>query len=90
MAQYKGMPSVQCAAKVQHADRQCHNRAIRGSTVCRKHGAALSVVKNAALVRTTIYDAIMLGDRRHPWTILADALHIADSLTRDVLVKVRT
>lgn len=81
------LPSVRCSGFSRSTGKPCRNLAIRGGTVCRSHGAQFPAVRDQADVRGTLASALSLGDRRHPWEILFDALHAADTLMRDARLR---
>ena len=64
---------------------QCENLAIHGAKVCRMHGAAAPQVRRKAAQRVALAEAMRFGDRRHPYEIMADALHLVDTTSRMLL-----
>jgi len=80
--------SVQCSATSKGSGQRCKRFAIRGGTVCVRHGGGAKQVRQKALERITIAQALATGDRRPPWAIIADAVHTADVLLLDVKMRV--
>src|SRR5262245_8882111 len=62
--------------------------AIRGATVCLKHGGGARQVRQKAAERVTLAQALAQGDRRPPFEVISDALHAADVIMRDVRARV--
>lgn len=78
-------PSVKCTARSKRTKKQCGLWAIPGLTVCRFHGGGAH--RDVAERRLTLA-TLLQNDRRPPWEVLLDAVHVADSLMRDARVKV--
>lgn len=68
-----------CKATARSGER-CKQPPIRGGAVCRYHGGHAPQVRRKAEQRLALAEVVRAGDRRHPWQVLLDALHVADSL----------
>jgi hypothetical protein len=79
----RGIPAIRCTASAKYRDGQpCRNWAIPGTVVCYVHGAAASQIERKAEVTMTLAQ-LMNDDPRHPWEVVLDATHVADSLMRE-------
>ena len=79
------MPAPQCSGMAITTGERCERKATRGATVCYKHGAGAPQVRAKATERVTLAVALARGDRRHPKEILADNLHLYDTLGRQLI-----
>lgn len=84
------IPPRKCSGTAQGTGERCERYAVVGSMVCYKHGAAAPQVKAAAEERVSLAEALASGDRRPPWVVMEDTLHIADVLMQQVLMDVRS
>lgn len=83
------IPPRKCSGTSQTTGGPCDKYAVVGAVVCYKHGAAAPQVKAAAEERVSLAEALASGDRRPPWVVMEDTLHIADVLMQQVLLDVR-
>lgn len=81
--------SQQCSATSKRSGEQCRRLATKGTHVCMMHGAASARVKTAAAKRVALAEALARGEKRHPWEVLEDALHSADTLMADAMAGVQ-
>lgn len=79
MGHERPIPSVRCSAKAHSTGEPCKRYAVPGSTVCHFHGAKASQVQAKAATTETMA-TLMARDRRHPWEVVLDATHLADTL----------
>lgn len=84
----KLIPPVMCTGTNTQGN-PCEKWANVGATVCNTHGAAAPQVQAAAERRISLAEALANGDRRPPWEILEDCLHIVDMVLQDVVLEVR-
>lgn len=84
------IPPRKCSGTSQTTGGPCEKYAVIGATVCYKHGAAARQVKAAAAERISLAEALVSGDRRPPWVVMEDTLHVADVLMQQVLLEVRS
>lgn len=76
------VPAVQCRATAKGTGRQCRRMSLRGAAVCISHGARAPQVRRKAAERVAIAEQQAATPRRHPASILLDAMHTADVLAR--------
>lgn len=88
MGTVKGLPPIKCHATSHSTGVQCTAWAMKGSTVCVKHGGRAGQVMSKSDIRTTL-GQLLMNDRRPPWVVLLDALHVADAILRDIVIKVQ-
>jgi len=76
------IPKVRCGAHSKRTQERCRKWAVPGTTVCHKHGGNAEQVVRKAMERQTLA-TLMQQDARHPWEVVLDATHVADSLMRE-------
>ncbi len=84
----KILPPVRCSGHTRQGN-QCIRYAVVGASVCWKHGGGAPQVQAKAEERISLAEALASGDRRHPWDVMEDTLHVADVLMRQVLLDVK-
>lgn len=85
----KILPPVKCSAKSNSTDGPCDQYAVVGAAVCPTHGGRAPQVAAAAERRVTLAEALLRGDRRPPWEVLEDCLHMMDLVMREVLHEIQ-
>jgi hypothetical protein len=77
--------AVQCKATANRTGQRCRRLAILGGSVCISHGGRARQVREAALRRLALADAVAAADHRSPGEILLSTLHVADVMLRQAL-----
>lgn len=73
-----------CTATSQRSGQRCKRMASLGATVCAMHGGAAPQVRAAAQRRVALAEALATSERRSPAEILADCMHTADVVARQL------
>lgn len=82
------LPPQKCSARRKTGE-PCSQYRVIGASVCVMHGGRAPQVVAAAERRVTLAEALSTGDKRHPWEILEDGLHIVDLVMREVVLDVQ-
>lgn len=81
------MTSVQCDQIARGTGQRCRRFAIKGGRQCLKHGGQLPVVQAKAQRNIDMWDIMRTGTPRHPFEVIRDGLHYADTIMRETLEK---
>ena len=84
----KVLPPTKCGRNTR-AGTPCERWVVIGTTVCYMHGGASPQALVKAEERVSLAEALARGDKRHPWDVMEDTLHVADVLMQQVLLEVR-
>lgn len=87
MTRTHGIPAIRCSATKRDGT-PCRKWAHPGAAVCTMHGAKAKQVRAKASQRLTMAE-LHANDARHPWQVVLDATHIADTLMRDAEQQLR-